>query len=128
MNTNLWTSNHPRNFWQCQPLPSDEIWHKCIVGALPFLDLPTDHQDVNEVLTLTLGEARFGPNHWRLSFPKRAYYFLKPLLPRALTRLMRRIYQKPQKATTENPWPVEERYIQFLWNVLTQILRENPSH
>ena len=37
--TNLWSKNHPRNFWQCQPEPSDEIWEKAIAEALPFLEL-----------------------------------------------------------------------------------------
>jgi len=127
MNANLWISNHPRNFWQCQPELSDEIWQNAIAEAISFLDLSIDHPHVDEMLMLTLGESRFGSNHWHLSFPKRAYYFLKPVLPRAFTRLMRQIYQNPKKATSQNPWPIDDRYTQFLWNILARILQETPG-
>jgi hypothetical protein len=127
MNTTLWKSNHPRNFWQCQPDLSDEVWQNAIAEAFPVLGLQTDYLDVHDLLMNTLGEHRFGPKHWRLSFPKRAYYFLKPLLPRALTRIMRRLYQNPQKATANNPWPIDDRYTQFLSKILAQILQATPG-
>jgi len=128
MNTNLWISNHPRDFWQCQADLSDEIWQNAIFNALHNLDLPISNPDIGEVLASVLGESRFGSDHWRLSFPKRAYYFIKPLLPRMLTRVMRRIYQNPQKTTSKQKWPIDDRYIRFLWDILNQILQETPRH
>ena len=127
MNDSLWTSNHPRNFWQIQQEVSDEVWQKAIANSIPLLGLQIDRTELSEILILTLGEGRFGSNHWRLSFPKRAYYLLKPFLPRALTRLLRQIYQNPQKITDQNPWPTDDRYVKFLWRVLMQVLEETPG-
>ena len=89
--TNLWSKNHPRNFWQCQPDPSYEIWQKAIEDALPVLELDSTQIDIDLMLDSTLEEARFGPDHWTLGFPKSVYYLLKPILPRALTRILRQI-------------------------------------
>lgn len=128
MNTTLWASNHPREFWQCQTNLSDEFWQEAIITALPNLDLPTNNQDINAVLASVLGESRFGLDHWRLSIPKRVYYFIKPLLPRVLTRMMRRVYQNPQKTAFEHTWPIDDRYVRFLWEILAQIFRESQGH
>ncbi len=125
---NLWTDNHPRNFWQCQPDPPDEVWQAAIAGALPLLELPIEQPDAAAILELTLGEGRFGKDHWRLSFPKRVYYILKPLLPRTLTRMMRRAYQRPGQAGLDIPWPTESRYVSFLENVLARVLQATPGH
>ncbi len=127
MTTNLWSENHPRNFWQCQPDPSDEDWGTAIAEALPVLGLPGMQPDIDNVLAMTLGEGRFGPDHWKLSFPKRVYYLLKPLLPRALTRLMRRAYRQTAPDTAEIQWPTETRYAAFLWDVLARIVRNSPG-
>src|SRR5512143_2445037 len=117
MTTNLWSSNHPRHFWLCQPEPPDDVWQSAIADALPVLGLPLAKADIDVILAQTLGEERFGPNQWTLSFPKRVYYFLKPLLPRLLSRLLRRAYHPPQEAGTAMGWPIEERYVSFVWGV-----------
>ena len=124
---NLWTSNHPRDFWQCQPNPSSEIWQDAIVGALPALGLTDAPPDADSILTLTLGEARFGPDHWRLSLPKRTYYLLKPFIPRVFRRLMRRAYHRTNFTDAEIPWPVDARYVTFLWEVLARVLQAIPK-
>ncbi len=65
MKTNHWTTNnHPRNFWQCESDLSDEIWQTAIINALPALGLNEAQPDIDSILALTLGEARFGPEHW----------------------------------------------------------------
>lgn len=125
MNTNLWSHNHPRDFWQCQPDPSDEDWQKAMEASLPLLDLDIPSPDIDSVLEWTLGEARFGSDHWRLSLPKRMYYVLKPLLPRALTRLLRRVYRHSGPSTDQMPWPVEDRYAKFLWCILEEVSKRN---
>lgn len=125
MNTNLWSHNHPRDFWHCQPDPSDEDWQKAMEASLPLLDLDIPSPDIDSVLEWTLGEARFGSDHWRLSLPKRMYYVLKPLLPRALTRLLRRVYRHTGPSTDQMPWPVEDRYAKFLWCILEEVSKNN---
>jgi hypothetical protein len=125
---NLWTTNHPRHFWQCQPDPSNEVWQKVIEEAFPVLELDGTQIDIDSILALTLGEARFGQDHWTLSIPKRAYYLLKPILPRALTRILRQIYSHPERADINVQWPIEPRYVNFLWTILAQASQAVPGH
>lgn len=127
MSANLWSANHPRHFWQTVPDLPEELWQAAIAEALPALGLTSAARDVDSILALTLGEARFGPDHWRLSLPKRVYYLVKPLLPRPLTRLMRRLYRRAEAPDPDLQWPVEPRYAAFLWNVLAQVLRALPD-
>ena len=54
---NLWSANHPRNFWQCQPNPSDEVWQETIARLLPSLGLPIAQPDIDTILALTLERA-----------------------------------------------------------------------
>ena len=122
MNTNLWTANHPRRVWQCQPDLPDKVWQIALVNALPALELADVPPDTDTLLALTLGEARFGPEHWTLSFPKRMYYLLKPILPRALTRMLRQIYSGSEKPDLDIRWPVDSRYVNFLWQAMEQLL------
>jgi peptidoglycan/xylan/chitin deacetylase (PgdA/CDA1 family) len=124
---NLWSANHPKNFWQCQPDPSGDVWQDAITGAFPLIGLTDAQSDIDTLLALTFGEARFGQNHWTLSFPKKVYYLLKPVLPRFLTRIMRRGYQYTKKTGPEVHWPIEQRYAVFLWDVLSQVLRKTPD-
>ncbi len=126
MSMNLWSKNHPRDFWGCQPNPSDEVWQKAIEAALPVLGLETDCADADSILALTLGEARFGPDHWRLSPIKQMYYSLKPFLPRALMCQLRRAYHRLGSGSNI-PFPIDSRYAAFLWNVLTCVLQQSPG-
>lgn len=123
----MWSANHPRNFWLCQSDFSHEDWKKAIIEAFPLLSLTLNDLDVNSILKQTLGEARFGQDHWMLSLPKRVYYIVKPLLPRALTRLMRRIYQHSPKTDFGIQWPIEDRYVSFLLAVLAQLVPKSSN-
>jgi len=127
MNANLWSQNHPRNFWHCHPDPPDEIWQNAIEVSLPILGLDSSSVTLDSFLELSLGESRFGPNHWRLSLPKRMYYILKPLLPRVLTRYLRQHYQNPKQVAKQISWPIEDHYVKFLWNVLAEVLKSVPN-
>ena len=71
---------------------------------------------------MTLGEGRFGPDHWKLSWPKRLYYLFKPLLPRALTRSLRRYYRNPSDDKLRNNWPIDSRYVLYQWELMRQFL------
>lgn len=123
MNATLWSKNHPRKFWHCQPDPSDEVWQKAIEASLPILGLDPNTASIDSTLELTLGESRFGSDHWSLSPIKRLYYILKPFLPRALTRLIRQLYQRPERLSKSIPWPIEDRYVRFLWSVLAEVAK-----
>jgi len=120
MMNNLWSSNHPRSFWQTQHDFSDEVWQNAIAKALPLLGLTTIQTDIDSVLALTLGEGRFGQDHWELGLLKRTYYLVKPLIPRLLTCQLRKIYNYIDKV--DENWPIERRYVDFFSEVLRQVL------
>ena len=118
----LWSKNHPRNFWQCQPDFSNEVWNEAMCRALPMLNLPDKPEDIDSLLELTLGEGQFGPDHWRLSRSRKLYYFLKPLLPRFMTRILRQSLQRHHSLNFQLGWPIEARYPRFQFEVLKNIL------
>ena len=119
-NNSLWSLNTPANFWLCQQDFPEELRLEAIRKSIPFLGLAGDQCDIESVLALTLGEGRFGQEHWELGPLKRAYYLVKPLVPRPVTRQMRQIYNHGGK--TDDTWPIEHRYVDFLWEVLRQIM------
>ena len=125
--SNLWSENHPRKFWQCQPDFSDDIWRDAIAKALPLLELDGDQRDMDAVLALTLGEVRFGQDHWKFSFPKKAYYLFKPLLPRSLICVLRRLYHRLEKETFNTALFFEPHYANFLWGIMENLLRAAPD-
>jgi len=122
--TNLWIVNHPRDFWQCCPNPPDEVWNEAIRSALPHLGLAMDEPSADQVLSLTLGEGRFGADHWELGTAKRLYYLVKPFIPRQITRRLRRYYSG---AGQQENWPIDDRYVIFLWEVLRQLMLKSES-
>ena len=54
------------------------------------------------------------------------YYFLNPLLPRALTRVIRRISKGLHKNNSKIQWPIESRYVSFLWEIFTHVVQASP--
>ena len=126
LHAHLWKDNIPSRFWLLQPDFPAGIWDAAYKAAYPRLGISTC-EDIEAFLALTLGESRFGPDHWRLSLPKRIYYILKPILPRALTRLLRRLYSHPEKPDPNLRWPVDSRYAEFLWEIMIQLLHTVPE-
>jgi len=120
--TNLWSTNTPATFWQCRPNPSEEQWQAAIQRAAPILNLGVQPADIDVLLALVLGEAQFGPNHWRLSSAKRLYYLLKPVFPRTFTRALRRFYNLMAHNKSQLRWPIEAKYVRFQWEVIRQLL------
>lgn len=115
----LWHSNHPRNFWCCQPDFPAEIWAEAIGRALPVLGLP-ETMEIEDVLEWTLGEGQFGTNRYHLDFPHRVYYQLKPFIPRTLIYTLRQIYNGARRREFLLDWPVERRFAHFQWEILRQ--------
>ena len=120
---NLVKENTPRNFWRCQPDFPDEVWENAISGAIPELGLSHLVDDIKTTLNLTLGEGRFGPNHWHLNWIKRFYYLLKPYLPRAAIDVIKNFNSHLIENRIPLNWLVEERYVQFQWEILRKLLR-----
>ncbi|MBN1202250.1 MAG: hypothetical protein JXJ20_10380 [Anaerolineae bacterium] len=120
--TNLWSSNTPAAFWQCDPPLPDHVWQTAIQQAAPLLGLPLQPDTIDDLLELVLGEGQFGSNRWRLTRLKCLYYTLKPLLTRRVVVMLRRAYSRRAQAHFRLNWPVEDRYACFLWTVMHQAL------
>jgi len=121
MTENLFRTNTPWSFWQCQPDPSMDQWNAAIQNASSCLGLSDNEKDVEAILNLTIGEGQFGPKHWELDPAKRLYYSIRPFLPNAIRNALKRMNSL---ATNEFPlqWPIESRYVDFQWEVIRQIL------
>jgi hypothetical protein len=122
---NLWCLNSPQKFWLCQPNPSEKNWEVAIVKAQPVLGTQITQTDCDSILAMILGEERYGSNHWELGGMKRIYYQVKHIIPRPITRRLRRFYNCGIK--TQGIWPIEQRYARFLWEVLQQVLVQQGS-
>lgn len=120
--SNLWSGNTPARFWLPEPAIPDDQWTRAIRKALPILGLPAWPDDSDELWSLILGEGQFGPDHWRLSFPRRVYYEVKPLMPRSIITQLRRIQSGPVFRNFTLGWPIEDRYARFLWEVMRGVL------
>jgi peptidoglycan/xylan/chitin deacetylase (PgdA/CDA1 family) len=121
--TDLWRLDTVQNFWMTSPSIPDDNWNEAIRKSRGILDLD-ENIVLRDIPFLTLGEGRFGLDHWKLSFVKRVYYLLKPAIPRLFTRVLRRIYSKPGNLKTISHWPIDDRYPMFLWEVLRQLLSQ----
>jgi hypothetical protein len=107
------------------PGPTDAEWWSAAQTASGVLPPAARDgvRDLDELLERTLGEAQFGPGHFRLSGSKRAYYALKGILPRPLTRTLRRAHRHLSVPNFGLDWPVESRYVDFVRATLAQLLR-----
>ena len=121
MTEDLFRTNTPWNFWQCQPNPSMDEWQKAVKKASYCLGLATNEVEIEAIIALTLGEGQFGSKHWELDPIKRMYYSIRPFLPIRIRNALKRINRH---ATKEFPlkWPIESRYVQFQWELIRQIL------
>ena len=119
--SNLWYQNTPQNFWLLNPAISNQYWQEALRKSIHLLGLTGDIE-MDELSALTLGEGRFGTDHWELSWAKRVYYLLKPILPRTLTRSLRQYYSSPSDTKPRNNWPIDSRYVSFQWELMRQLL------
>jgi peptidoglycan/xylan/chitin deacetylase (PgdA/CDA1 family) len=121
----LWAANTPAAFWRLlvdPPIP-EQTWSAAIRSAASHLPAAarTAGDTIDALLTQTLGEGQFGPDHWRLGLPKRVYYVVKPLMPRPLIERLRRLHRHAVEAGFLE-WPIEPRFAQFQWEVARQVL------
>lgn len=122
MMDNLYSGNSPPKFWQCINDISDDQWQSAINASLHILQLSKHFDNYDSLIEKILGEGQFGPDQWKLSTAKRLYYVLKPILPRDLTRKLRQFYSFSKQAEFPIGWPIEFRYVHFLWNIMQEIL------
>lgn len=121
---NLWISNTPEIFWRSLVEIKKKYWQEAIQKGILKLYPQLRFLSVDELLFYTLGEGQFGEDHWRLNFSKRAYYLLKPILPRSITKLLRRITVNINPSNDNFPlgWPIENKYASFQWDVMKNLL------
>lgn len=125
MSASLYSSNHPAAFWKpmLEPAVEPGEWEEAARGARDTLPpaVAAGDPDLGTVLARVLGEEQFGPDHFRLTSARRAYYVVKPVLPRALTRRLRRLQTGAGTADFALGWPLEERWTNFLKAVLARV-------
>ena len=124
--TNLHAANTLDTFWQLlvEPHVSQAEWADAVQTAasiLPQADRCV-HMDIDHILSVVLGESLCRSRGWQLSWSKQLYYQLKPLVPRQLSILLRQRYRRQQEGQFGLGWPIEDRYVRFLFNCVTNVL------
>jgi peptidoglycan/xylan/chitin deacetylase (PgdA/CDA1 family) len=122
MTPNLWETNTPQKFWRLEPDPPAETWNQAIQNSIPVLGFPPAINSLEDVLAYSLGEARFGKNHFKMGSIRYLYYLLKPYLPRSAIFRLRHLAGSLLGANMTKSWPVEARYVKFQWEILRQVL------
>jgi hypothetical protein len=123
----LYTDNTPDRFWRLlTPTPvRDADWlaaMRAALGELPAACRP-HATDAVGLLAAILGEGQFGSGHWQLSRARRAYYAVKPLLPRWAIVALRRAAQSTSSEDFALGWPMEDRYARFQYATVANLLR-----
>jgi ribosomal protein S18 acetylase RimI-like enzyme/peptidoglycan/xylan/chitin deacetylase (PgdA/CDA1 family) len=129
LSVSLFAENNPERFWRPLVRVPQQDWDAAVrsaIAELPPACRPADGR-TETLLALTLGEGQFGAEHWRLSTAKRLYYMIKPALPRALTRRLRRVYGARRRSGEQLGWPVEPAYVQFQLAVIDHLLESTAA-
>jgi peptidoglycan/xylan/chitin deacetylase (PgdA/CDA1 family) len=128
MTMRLYEANTLDKFWRplIKPPPSPAEWVAAVCESRDILPDAArgSNASIDEIFARVLGEEQFGPGHWKLSRARRIYYWLKPILPRGLTRLLRRSQRAGAESSFQLDWPVEDRYARFLQAVVLSLLRQ----
>jgi hypothetical protein len=95
---------------------------EAIPKAAQVLDISNSNNDIEKILGLTLGEAQFGEDHFRLNQTKRLYYMVKPALPRVAIDFLKTLNSRLADDSFPLGWPVEYSYPEFHWEVMRQVL------
>jgi peptidoglycan/xylan/chitin deacetylase (PgdA/CDA1 family) len=98
------------------------LWNEAIKNSIKNLIFPQNLNDINLFLDYTLGEGRFGTDHWDLSIINRTYWKVKPILPVTLIKGMKKVFSKVRSGKSKLFWPIDDRYVHFQWETLRQIL------
>lgn len=119
----LWIENHPKKFWQFQVDLPAELWGEALMTSMDLLGTDFNICSIDDLLSFTLGEKRFGANHWSLGVTKKIYYIVKPYLPRAFRVAMRKqVQNKTRWQEYQQFWPIDYRYVHFLWKFAISVM------
>lgn len=124
MSQELYAGNSPQLFWRLLVEPSSDAWREATRRAASVLppEVREYGDELEPILAQTLGEGQFGPSHWDVGRAQRVYYALKPLLPRSLTRRLKRVYGTRRATARRLGWPIETRYVDFQFGLVRQLL------
>lgn len=122
-NSNLWSVNTPAQFWQIENEFDSTLWQKAIQKAVQICGFPINSSDIDHLLYYSLGEGRFGENHWDLSAFNRFYWMIKPIIPGTAVKRIRGVVNKLKSEKCRQSWPIEDRFVCFQWETMRQILK-----
>ena len=88
-----------------------------VAKLLEELDIKGQALSVDELIEFVLSEKYYRGENWNLKFTHMLYYFLKAFLPKGLTRHLRNVYQKNVKVEDPYRWPLDERYVGFIYSL-----------
>lgn len=122
MDVSLYGENTPQHFWKILEGVDDSVWHDAFMMTMKQLNYPVDTLDA--FLLWSLGEGSYGNEGWTLSFPKKVYYLLKPLIPQFLSKQMRCIQIKFANHTQREyeHWPIDSRYVDFVESIIKNVM------
>lgn len=126
----LVAANHPALFWRFEPRPPAEAWDAALETLASEFEewrALVHSAGWTGLLAWILAEEQFGPDRYRLSPAKRAYYALKPILPRSLTRLARQAYRTTQARDFPLAWPSDPRYARFMVALRDAVAEAHPG-
>ncbi len=122
---NLYTKNTFQSFWGISSdfahsgdIPQEDVEH-----IFPGLPKPYPMNWV-ELVALSLGEEQFGPDHFQLKGLRHLYYQIRPFLPAWVRPLLHKFNNNHQKKNTLLQWPVEDRFVVFLFTTMQNTINE----
>jgi hypothetical protein len=124
---NLYAANSPDTFWRLlmRPPVSSAEWADAVSAVSSILPFEaSENSGAGRIVAAALSEALFGPGHWSLGYATRLYYRVKPILPRAVSILLRHRYRRRQEMRFPLGWPVEDRYVRFQFACVAEVLRQ----
>jgi len=129
--SDLYTANTLSRFWGLDSELRAEVWQAAIEEGTHLLpeEVRTRAQNSwDDIVELILGEGQFGPDHWQLSRAKWLYYdIIRLLLPRQMRPVLRCLLRFRQMNSAFLGWPVEDRYVRFLYAVLELVQKRYPD-
>jgi peptidoglycan/xylan/chitin deacetylase (PgdA/CDA1 family) len=119
----LWSSNTPAQFWQVEEELDPRLWEEAIKSAIKETGFPIIPENIDHFLDYTLGEGRFGNDHWNLSTFNKIYWKVKHYVPKPVTRRIKKLVNTLKSKSLNLPWPIEDSYANFLWEALRQVMQ-----